>query len=102
MLTAYQCATVAYATDGGIICPECAARRYSTLTLHKIDHGLDNSAPDVSPWIRYTLDEYIGDLASEYATEEAGDWHEDPEVWDEAFGSYPDFIYCDDCGGEIS
>lgn len=103
MLTAFQCEIVAYALDGAILCHGCAVKRTSSVTVEKADAGLSHGFSDLSPWIRYTLDEYIGQNASEYADEEVGQWsHENAAEWDAAFESYPDWLYCDGCGAEIS
>lgn len=98
MLTAYQCETVAYVTDGAIICPSCAVKRYTTVGVERIDAGL--GIADVSPLCRYTLDEHNGSNASQYATETC-DYQTNPELWQKVYDEYPS-EHCDDCGGAMS
>lgn len=67
MLTGYQCEVVAFQTDGEFICYDCAVKEWSTVRVEKIERGLDSF--DVSPIIRYTLDEINGENAYEAARE---------------------------------
>lgn len=107
MLTASQVEIVAFVTDGGIICRDCATQRFGELGVAAIEEGLAEFLPsDVSPLIRYELDTYIGELASEHADEavaraeaEGGDY--DAE-WQAAYDEYPDEYPCDNCGQGIS
>lgn len=101
MLTAFQCEIVAYAFNGAIICHECAVKRTSSVTVEKADAGLSHGFSDLSPLIRYELDEYIGQNASDYADEEF-DWDTEPDEWQKTFDSYPEWIECEGCGAEIS
>ena len=45
MLTGYQCETVAYypRDSGTFLCRDCAVRRTSSVTVDKVDLGLDNA-----------------------------------------------------------
>jgi uncharacterized Zn finger protein (UPF0148 family) len=101
MLTVSQCETVAFTHNGEIICPECARKvAGSAIAFAAAEEGYHNGT-DLSPLIRYSLDEYISENASELADEKY-DYSEDPEKWQEAFDSYPDFVPCDSCGRELS
>ena len=110
MLTAYQVETVAYVGDGSIVCRECAISRYGTVAITSLDQGLDEFAPpDVSPLIRYELEEYLSETSWELAAERVDDrlngrW---PELRDELvqreWDSHSNDGYpCDDCGVEIT
>lgn len=102
MLTASQVEIVAFVTDGGIICRDCATQRFGELGVAAIEEGLAEFLPsDVSPLIRYELDTYIGELADEHA-DEVADYDEDSEAWQEAYDAYPDWYPCDNCGRDIS
>jgi hypothetical protein len=79
MLTASQCEIVAYATDGEIVCRDCAIRDYGELSASKADEGLVN-AYDLSPLIRYSIDEYNGERVYEEANERIRDWRYDHPV----------------------
>ena len=98
MLTGYQCETVAFTLDGSIICPDCAVKATSAITVAKAERGLDHGF-DLNALSRYSLDEYVGESASEYVSEE----HEEgtPE-WDAAFEQATDEYPCDHCGRDIS
>ena len=100
MLTAHQCETVAYALNGEIICRDCAIKSTSTISVDKADEGF-TTAYDLSAWIRFTLDEYLSEEASEWADQDF-DYTEDPEGWQAAFDAAPDYIECGSCGTEIS
>lgn len=114
MLTASQVETVAFITDGGIICRDCAIRRFGEMGVAAMEEGIAEFLPqDVSPLIRYELDTLIGENASEYATETVGPWPSSvlhmsqaeealADEWQEAFDSYPDEYPCDNCGEGIS
>lgn len=99
MLTGYQCEVVAYALNGEILCPECAAKETSQVTLDKAERGLSTGA-DISPWIRYELDEYISSQAEEFAHEQADE--DDVDGWQAAYDAAPDYEPCGSCGREIS
>lgn len=102
MLTAYQCETVAFVTDGGIICRDCATAKFGEMGTAALEEGIAEFVPqDVSCLIRYELDTIIGEYAAERANEE-GDWVADPDAWDARYEAAPDFYTCDSCGGEIS
>lgn len=86
MLTASQCAVVAFIGDGEIICRDCAIER-----LDNGDLGV------VNPVIQYEADT---DQAERWAGESLEDiWGEDeaPNHTDECLPAY----LCDACGGEI-
>lgn len=100
MLSGYQCVVIAYISDGGIICEECALRDNSTVALAQCERGLSNST-GLDPLIRYSLDEIIGENASEYADSEC-DYSEDPTRWQEIYDSASDSYPCDSCGKDIS
>ena len=76
MLTASQCETVAYLGEGAVYHPECAAQRFSTLTVEKADVGLDNSG-GLRPMIRYELDEWQSQDAYSLAEERVSDFEYD-------------------------
>lgn len=99
MLTASQCEVVAATLDGEILCLDCAKAATSTLTVEKALAGLSHGY-DLGLLIRYELDSYNGERASEYADEEVGDYSDDPEAWDAAFDGYP-AEHCGACGQEI-
>jgi len=101
MLTAYQCEVVAFVTDGGIICRDCAIAR--------LDRGELDS--EVSPLIRYSLDEEQSVMSEDwvnwdYDAEEIRDtedgrfalihgrWHAEGCACGPA-------IFCDDGGEEL-
>ena len=86
MLTSYQCETVAFTLDGEIICPDCAVKATSAITVAKAERGLDNGGGDLRPLSRYALDEYLSESS----------W--DIEDEDEAAESEP----CGHCGRDIS
>lgn len=67
MLTASQCRTVAYLTDGGLICPACALKRTNEVQLARIDEGLDDTLRPVSA---YELGEHEGESAWQFADQE--------------------------------
>lgn len=105
MLTASQCEIVAFVTDGGIICRDCAVRRYGEMGVAALEEGIAEFLPqDVSPLIRYELDTYVGELASEHADEYVLEHDIEPSehdaVWEREYDSYPGYP-CDDCGSEI-
>lgn len=99
MLTASQCEVVAATFHGEILCLDCAKRATSALTVEKAEAGLSHGFSDLSLLIRYELDEYNGERASEYA-DEVGSYDDDPDAWDEAFDNYPPES-CGNCGREI-
>lgn len=86
MLTGYQCETVAFTLDGSIICPDCAVKATSAVTVAKAERGLSIGF-DLGALSRYSLDEYISE--SHYSDDE-----DETEAPDE----YP----CDHCGRDIS
>lgn len=103
MLTASQCEIVAFVTDGGIICRDCATARYGEMGVAAIEEGLAEFLPrDVSPLIRYELDTYIGELASEHASEYCDEHGVEPgeydRVWDREYDNYLTEYPCDGCG----
>ena len=99
MLTAYQVETVAYVADGGFYHPDCAREKYSSLTVEKADAGLANGA-DLSPLIRYELDEYAGSSAWEYLAQELDE--DDPTFEQRAADLADHWVTCDRCGKSIS
>lgn len=102
MLTGYQVETIAYMTDGAIICRTCAESDYSTLTLDKIDRGLPSVADDViSPLSRYSIDEYLSESASECADQDF-DYDSDPVGWQSCYDLAAEYYPCDNCGADIS
>ena len=100
MLTASQCEVVAAILHGEIICLSCAASETSALTIQKAEAGHAHGGGDLSLLIRYELDEYNGQLASEHADEEVGDYSDNPDAWHEAFDNYPAEC-CGSCGTEL-
>lgn len=101
MLTYDQCQVVAFTLNGAIICPDCAAKATSTVTVAKAEQGL-TTGDDLTPLIRYSLDEYNGERAGEHADEEVGDWtQENASEWQKVFDDYPSEC-CEDCGTELS
>lgn len=122
MLTATQVETVAFVTDGGIICRDCAESRFGELGVAAIEEGIAEFLPrDVSPLIRYELDNIIGEDAHEWIAQEGevwqnidGDWYSrtngethgpfdsEDEAEQALYDEYPDEYACDDCGGGIS
>lgn len=98
MLTGFQCETVAFTKDGAIICPDCAVKATSALTVAKAEQGFDHGGGDLRPLSRYSLDEYTSETAWEYASEE----HEEgtPE-WDAAYEN-ASTVECEHCGRELS
>ena len=92
MLTASQCEVVAAILHGEILCLPCAKS--------KAEQGLSHGGGDLSLLIRYELDEYNGQLASEHADEEVGDYSDNPDAWNEAFDNYPAEC-CGSCGTEL-
>ncbi len=96
MLTAHQCEIVAFVTDGGIICRDCAVSRFGEMGVAALEEGLAEFLPqDVSPLIRYEVDTYAGELASEHA-DEVVSYDDDPERWNAEYDGYPG-VTCDDC-----
>lgn len=79
MLSGYQCQVVAFAYNGEYICRECASKATSSVTLEKAERGLATSY-DISPIIRYELDELNGQRAYEHAEERAREWEQDHPV----------------------
>ena len=101
MFTYYQAETIAYMTEGAIICKDCAVKRYTTVGVAKIDAGIYHN-PDISPLCRMSIEENSNVWKGECANEEVGQWSTDNAAeWDEAYDSYPDTM-CDDCMREIS
>ena len=100
MLTASQCEVVAAILHGEILCLPCAKSETSALTIEKAEQGLSHGGGDLSLLIRYELDEYNGERASEHADEEAGDYSDNPDAWNEAFDNYPG-EHCGSCGTEL-
>jgi hypothetical protein len=103
MLTSYQVETVAFVTDGGIICRDCAIRQYGEYGVAALEEGIAEFLPsDVSPLIRYELDTLLSEQANEYANEEVGGYDDHEDDWNTAYDNAPDSYPCDECGGEIS
>lgn len=89
MLTAHQATTVAYITEGGILCPECASAEHG-LVLSLADERFRDYPEGVSPLCRYNLDE----MQSERAYDDPDNYPEDNyEVWPREA--------CDGCGQEL-
>jgi hypothetical protein len=99
MLTASQCEIVAFVTDGGIICHDCAVSRFGEMGVAALEEGLAEFLPqDVSPLIRYELDSFQGEDLWERCREDT----ETDEEAQELFDSRSDEGYpCDECGQEI-
>lgn len=68
MLTGYQVETVAFQTDGEILCVDCATKEMGPLTVAKIERGLTASY-DARPISRYELDEISGEQQYSLAEE---------------------------------
>lgn len=92
MLTAFQCEVVAFWTDGGLVCRDCAVRDFE-------DQGGERVS-EYRPVIRYGLDEY--------QSESSYDWdgecplgNETPIRAGEDSCSCAHAVVCDDCGDEI-
>lgn len=105
MLTATQVETVAFVTDGGIICRDCAESRFGELGVAAIEEGIAEFLPqDVSPLIRYELDNLVGELAWDYAAQDVDE--NDPEadrIIERKADEIADEGYaCDDCGRAIT
>lgn len=96
MLTGYQCEVVAYQHNGEIVCRECAVDATSSVTVDKAERGLTTSH-DLSPLIRYSLDEYTSENAWEYASQE---YEEGTAEFDKAVEDYPNES-CGSCGKEL-
>ncbi len=115
MLTAAQCRTVAFLTDGGVICTDCARSSYGEHTIDRLVEGLDAGLGDeLRPLIEYELSEWQGEQAWNSATlheSEDGTFLESDDGL-EFFESYGEAeealyelygrIYCDDCTEELS
>ena len=114
MLTAHQAETVAFVTDGGIICRDCAEKRFGEMGTAAIEEGFAEFVPsDVSPICRYELDSWAGEIAWENASEivrndddgDVTDAERDSKTEDErieaVFASLPVEYFCDDCGGDV-
>lgn len=69
MLTASQCEIVAYVTDGEIVCRDCLVARYSTVFVERLDAGIGGSTHDISPLIRYEVDNLSSERIWEAAEE---------------------------------
>jgi hypothetical protein len=110
MLTASQGETVALATDGSIICLDCARREFGEFGVEAIIEGIAEFLPqDVLPISRYELDDYWGEILWERAEEDVDDRLDGrfPEFRDRLvqreFDRRSDEGYpCDGCRGEIS
>lgn len=101
MLTASQCVVVAFVSDGGIICRECATTKWGEMGVAAIEEGIAGFVPqDVSCLIEYELSEYVGELAAEYADEDNPEHLSDG--WQAAYDSYPSEYPCDDCGKDCT
>jgi hypothetical protein len=83
MLTAYQCETIAFATDGEIICRDCAIARFGEIRIVTAERGL-NEYGDLTPLIRYSVDELSGEQQYESAEERLRDF----------VGDHPAFASC--------
>lgn len=117
MITAHQAEVIAFITDGDIICLDCAKLAYGEDSVALAEEGLYSEA-DISPLIRYSLDEYVGESNWEYARERVGEFldrhpaiAESPllddgpgELIDRVFTRrYADLGYpCGNCGEEIT
>ncbi len=87
MLTGYQCEVVAFQTDGALICPECATKRYGEARVAATERGLGYG--DISPLIRYSLDEWEGERVYELARERLSDFVFDHPHLASLFGVTP-------------
>lgn len=73
MLTGYQCEIVAFIGDGEIICRDCAHRALDEGQFARSERGLG----ELSPLIRYSIDELNGERAYEAAEERLRDFVDD-------------------------
>lgn len=89
MLTAHQATTVAYYTEGAVLCRECAAKEFGGV-LAMADERLRDYPEGVSPVCRYELDS----LQSERAYEDPDNYPEDD------YDAWPNEA-CDGCGQEL-
>lgn len=121
MLTATQVEIVAFVTDGGIICRDCAIERFGEMGVAAIEEGIAEFLPqDVSPLIRYELDNVISKDAHEWVSQEGEVWQNIDGDWfgrmnGETYGPFdaewraeealldaqPDEYGCDNCGRGI-
>lgn len=85
MLSGYQCEIIAYVGDGEIICRKCAVAQESSVTIEKLDAGL-SACTDLSPLIRYSVDEMSGERQYEWARERARDFSESHPVLADKLG----------------
>jgi hypothetical protein len=98
MLTIHQVQTVAYLTDGGIICPSCASATDNGLSKELANNGRFNNA-GLEALSRYSLDEHKYASAYEYAHQECEHEEGSPE-FDEFVEDHA-VVCCDGCGHEI-
>lgn len=77
MLTGYQCEVVAFVSDGGFICYDCAHKSLDRGMLERSELGLGS----ISPVIRYSLDEYNAEVVYEAARENLEERGIDPSDW---------------------
>lgn len=84
MLSAYQCETVAFETEYGVVCRDCAHRYFDNeLYYARCMRGLDDwPSPIVGPVSRFDAEEMYTDVCDCCG-------HERPPM-------------CDNCGDEIS
>jgi len=66
MLTGYQCEVVAFIGDGEFVCYDCAHKALDEGTFARAERGLG----DLSPVIRYSLDEYNSERVYEEAEQQ--------------------------------
>jgi hypothetical protein len=99
MLTASQCEIVAFVTDEGIICRDCAIAHYGEMGVAAVEEGIAEFLPqDVYPLTRYELNSYWG----EYLWEQCREDTEDDDAAQTLFDSRADEGFpCFECGKEI-
>lgn len=99
MLTTYQAETVAFILNGRIVCPDCAVRATSALTVAKAKRGDLSRGHDPTPLSRYSLHEFVSAAVWDYASQESEGEEETERLADEILNAgHP----CDDCGRPIS
>ena len=114
MLTGYQCEVVAFIAEGGFICSKCAHEALDAGEFARSERGLG----DLSPVIRYSLDEDEGEMQWENAREHVSEFEDDhpgldlsvKHGWGTVFDhlvdhyaeSHPYHETCEECGEEIA
>lgn len=105
MLTATQCQLAGIQTDGAYLCVDCAENKYGARDLERLRVGIyAGAADDLTPLIRYTVDEIRGEEVNETLREDGVDYDADaPDVWNAAYDAAHDIAgpTCDDCGERL-